>query len=176
MALSGKLPKDPDPSYTKAKNAALRLLTYRSRSEKEIERRLQGRFTEDVIQRTLESLKNQGLVDDMAFAQQWREQRERFRLRGPALIRQELRKLGVDREIIQDALLDFDSAAGAYKAGSKYATKLSVEDGTAFRRKLGGFLQRRGFGGELLGQTVERIWRELLDTLHSGVDGESQYD
>ena len=176
MALSNKLPKDPDPSYTKAKNAALRLLTYRSRSEKEIERRLQGRFTDDVIQRTLESLKNQGLVDDAAFAQQWREQRERFRPRGPALIRQELRKLGVDREVIQDALSEFDSAAVAYKAGSKYAAKLSVEDGTAFRRKLGGFLQRRGFGGEELSQTVERIWRELLDPLHSGVDGESQYD
>lgn len=176
MAISNKLPKDPDPSYTKARNAALRLLSYRSRSESEVKRRLQGRFTEDAIEQTLESLRNQGLVDDAAFAREWRDQRERFRPRGPAVISQELRKLGVDREVIQDALSDFDSAASAYKAGSKYAARLSVEDGTAFRRKLGGFLQRRGFGGEVQGQTVERIWRELLDPLHSGVDGNSQYD
>ena len=84
--------------------------------------------------------------------------------------------MGVDREVIQDALLDFDSAANAYKSASKYASKLSVEDGTAFRRKLGGFLQRRGFSGEVLGQTVERIWRESLDPLDSAIDGDSQYD
>lgn len=176
MAISNKLPKDPDPSYTKAKNAALRLLSYRSRSESEVKRRLQGRYTADAIEQTLQSLRDQGLVDDVAFAKEWRDQRERFRPRGPAVISQELRKLGVDREVIKDALSDFDSEANAYKAGSKYAAKLSVEDGTSFRRKLGGFLQRRGFGGEVLGQTVERIWRELLDPLHSGVDGESQYD
>ena len=176
MALSSKMPKDPEPSYTKAKNAALRLLSYRSRSESEVKRRLQNRFTDDAIEQTLDSLRNQGLVDDVAFAKQWREQRERFRPRGPAIISQELRKLGVDREVIQDALSDFDSAASAYKAGSKYASKLSVEDGTAFRRKLGGFLQRRGFGGEVLGQTVERIWRELLDPLDGVEDGESEYE
>ena len=176
MALSGKMPKDPDPSYTKARNAALGLISYRSRSESEVKRRLQGRFTDDAIEKTLGSLRDQGLVDDAAFAKQWREQRERSRPRGPAIISQELRRLGVDREVIQDALLDFDSAANAYKAASKYASKLSVEDGEAFRRKLGGFLQRRGFSGEVLGQTVERIWRESLDPLDSAIDGDSQYD
>ena len=152
--------KDTTGQYIKAKNAALRLLTYRSRSEKEVYRRLQGRFSEEVIQRTLSDLRRQGLLDDAAFAKEWREQREKFRPRGPAVIRQELQRLGVDREVIRDALSDFDTAANAYQAGSKYAAKLPVEDAVAFHRKLGGFLHRRGFEGEVLGQTVERLWRE----------------
>ncbi len=153
--------EDPESTYLKAKNAALRLLSYRSRSEKEMQRRLQSRFPEDVIDRTGSDLRRQGLLDDVAFAKEWREQRERFRPRGPAVIRQELQKLGVDREVIREALSDFDASANAYKAGSKYASKLPVEDANNFRRRLGGFLHRRGFEGDVLGQTVEQLWREL---------------
>jgi regulatory protein len=114
-----------------------------------------------VIDRTVSDLRRQGLLDDAAFAKEWREQRERFWPRGPAVIRQELQKLGVDREVIREALSDFDTSANAYQAGSKYASKLSVEDANVFRRRLGGFLHRRGFEGDVLGQTVEQLWREL---------------
>lgn len=176
------MPKRQDPaeelesSYLKAKNAALRLLSYRPRSEKEVQRRLSGRFSEDAIERTMSDLRRQGLVDDEAFAKEWRRQREKFRPKGPAVIRQELQKLGVDHEVIREALSDFDSSANAYQAGSKYAAKLSGDDANVFRRKLGGFLQRRGFEGDVLGQTVERIWRESFDPLDGSVDGDSQYD
>jgi len=164
--------EDPESSYLKAKNAALRLLSYRSRSEKEVQRRLQGRFSEDAIDRTVSDLREQGLLDDASFAKEWREQRERFRPRGPAVIRQELQRLGVDREVIRETLSGFDASANAYQAGYKYAAKLSLDDATAFKRKLGSFLHRRGFEGEVLGQTVERLWRELLDPLDSRVDGD----
>ena len=153
--------EDSESSYLKAKNAALRLLSYRSRSVKEVQRRLQGRFSGDVIDRTVSDLRRQGLLDDLAFAKGWREQRERFRPRGSAVIRQELQKLGVDREVIREALSDFDTSANAYQAGSKYASKLSSADGNDFRRRLGGFLHRKGFEGDVLGQTVEQLWREL---------------
>ena len=167
---------EPTSTYLKAKNASLRLLSYRSRSENEMRRRLRGRFAEEVIDRTLSDLRRQGLLNDAAFARQWREQREKFRPRGPAVIRQELQNLGVDREVIREALSDFDSSANAYRAGSKYASKLSVDSTGQFRRKLGGFLHRRGFEGDVLGQTVERIWRDLLDPLDGSVDRDGQYD
>ena len=167
---------EPTSTYLKAKNASLRLLSYRSRSENEMRRRLRGRFAEEVIDRTLSDLRRQGLLNDAAFARQWREQREKFRPRGPGMIRQELLKLGVDREVIREALSDFDASANAYQASSKYAAKLPREDAMVFRRKLGGFLHRRGFEGEVLGQTVERLLRELSDPLHSGIDGDGHHD
>ena len=173
---SKRPPDDLESSYQKARNAALRLLSYRSRSEKEVQRRLQGRFSEETVERTVSELRNQGLLDDEAFAKEWREKRETFRPRGPAVIKQELQRLGVDREVIRETLSGFDASANAYQAGSKYAAKLSLEDGAGFRRKLGGFLHRRGFEGEVLGQTVERLWRELLDPLDRGVDGDGEND
>ena len=168
--------KGADAPYIKAKNAALRLLTYRSRSEGEIRRRLQDRFTGEIIDRALSDLRRQGLLDDAAFAREWREQREKFRPRGSGVIRQELQRLGVDREIISDALSGFDAAANAYQAGSKFAAKLPAGDHEAFRRKLSGFLHRKGFEGDVLGQTVDRLRRELFDPLHGSVNGDGQHD
>ena len=168
--------EDLESSYFKAKNAALRLLSYRSRSEKEVQRRLQGRFTKDSIDRTVSNLRDQGLLDDVSFAKNWREQREKSKPRGPAVIRQELQRLGVDQEIIRETLSDFDTSSNAYRAGSKYATKLSLDNSAVFKRKLGSFLQRKGFQGEVLSQAVERLRRELLNPLDCCVDSDGQYN
>ena len=168
--------KKLESSYLKAKSSALRLLSYRSRSEREISLRLQDRFTETAINQTIATLRNQGLLNDMSFAREWREKRERFKPRGAVVIGRELRKLGVDNAIIQEALSDFDASSNAYQAGSKYAGKLPLDDKSVFKRKLGGFLHRRGFNGEVLGLTVERIWRELLDPLNRHVQGDGQHD
>ena len=168
--------KDLEPSYLKAKSSALRLLSYRSRSEREIGLRLQDRFTENAINQTIATLRDQGLINDMSFAREWRENRERFKPRGANVIRRELQKLGVDSDVIRETLSDFDAASNAYLAGSKYASKLPLNDKSAFKRKLGAFLQRRGFHGEALGLTIERIWSELLDPLNRDVKGDSQYD
>ena len=176
MAETPHQTESAEAQYIKAKNAALRLLTHRQRSETEIQRRLKANFSSEVIDRTISDLRHQGLLDDAAFAREWRNSREKFRPRGAGVIRQELQRLGVDREVIQDALSDFDSASNAYQAGSKYVRKLSLEDAAVFRRKLGGFLQRRGFGGEVIGQTINRLWDELLDPLNSHVDGDGQRD
>ena len=168
--------KDPDSSCLKARNSALRLLSYRSRSEKELGLRLRGRFTEEAINQTIATLRDQGLLNDMSFAREWKENRERFKPRGAAVIRRELRELGVGSDIIQETLSDFDASSNAYKAGSRYAAKLPIDDRSVFKRKLGGFLYRRGFHGEVLGQTVDRIWRELLDPLDRDVQRDGQYD
>ena len=168
--------KDLDSSYLKARNSALRLLSYRSRSEREISLRLQHRFTEGAINQTIATLRDQGLLNDMSFAREWKESREKFRPRGAAVIRSELRKLGVDSDVIQETLSDFDASSNAYQAGSRYASKLPLDDRSVFKRKLGTFLQRRGFHGEVLGLTIDRIWSELFDPLNRDVKPYGQYD
>ena len=82
----------------------------------------------------------------------------------------------MDQEIIRETLSDFDESSSAYRAGYKYAAKLSLDNRSVFKRKLGGFLHRRGFRGDVLGQTVEQLCRKLFDPLSRYVDCDGQYD
>ena len=60
-------------------DAASRLLSYRPRSESELRERLfRRRFDADSVARVLAKLKEQGLVDDAAFARFWRDNRTEF--------------------------------------------------------------------------------------------------
>ena len=77
-------------------------------------------------------------------------------------MQQELRQLGVDREVIAEALEGFDAPANAYKAGQKLAARLAGQ-GVAeelFRRKVSAHLQRRGFDYGVTAATVRQLWAE----------------
>jgi SOS response regulatory protein OraA/RecX len=88
------------------------------------------------------------------------------------MIRQELGRLGVPREAIDEALEGFDAADNAYRAARKLATRLAGKQHPYFRQRLWAYLRRRGFGGEIISQTVERQWQELADPLHGDKDAQ----
>ncbi len=156
--------------YGPAKQAALRLLAYRPRAVKELRQRLKERFSEAAVEKTLADLQQHGLLDDTAFAQEWRRQRELRRPRGAAAIGEELRRLGVDSDVIREALADYDSAHNAYRAAHRYAARLRGVEFPEFKRKLWAFLQRRGFESSVARQTVERLREELFDPDNGHVD------
>lgn len=152
-----------DQPFASAKDAALRFLSYRSRSEAEVRRRLAPRYSPQITEAVITLLREQNYLDDLAFARQWRSGRERHRPRGRILLRQELMRHGVATEVIDQALCGMDEEDNAYRAGQKMArrlleTKRSSED---FRRLMRAHLQRRGFAYSLLADTVSRLWREL---------------
>ncbi len=71
--------------------AAAHYLSYRPRSESEIRERLQQRdFDDDSIDAVIARLKEQGLVDDIAFAQFWKDNRESFSPRSRWLTKLEI--------------------------------------------------------------------------------------
>lgn len=169
-------PQNSGESAAKAKQAAFRLLSYRARSEAELRRRLGERFPSEAVEQTLTELRSEGLVDDVAFATEWRRQREAHRPRGEAIIQSELRRLGVAPEVVQEALSGFDAADNAYRAGRRQAIKIGAADQDKFKRRLWAFLQRRGFGGEVIRGAVERLWSELAETQYSDVDPDPHED
>jgi len=142
-------------------NVAARYLSYRPRSEFELRERLHQRgFDDDCIEAVLTKLKEQGLVDDMAFAQFWRDNRESFNPRSQWLTKLELRRKGVASDIIDQVVETIDDDDSAYRAAQGKARSLPLSDYQSFRRRLGEYLKRRGFGYRAIYHTVERLWQE----------------
>jgi regulatory protein len=145
-----------------AMTTAAAMLARRPRSEREIRRRLAQRKVEaGVINETIERLRAVRLIDDAAFAQSWTESRDRTSPRGRRLLVQELRTAGVDAAVATEAVADVDDADAAYRLASSRMRSLAALDREAFRSRLGGFLQRRGFGWDVVRRTVEQCWGEI---------------
>ncbi len=147
-------------SIEKCLQSALRLLNYRPRSEAEIRLRLCRRFEKEAVDSVISQLISMQMIDDIAFATFWKENRESCNPRGRRLLRLELSKKGVSQEVITEVLDGIDEDESAYRAAKKKERSLQREDYDGFRRKLGSSLRRRGFSYEVIKRTVERIWRE----------------
>jgi len=143
-------------------NAAAHYLSYRPRSEFELEERLHRRgFDGDSVEAVLTKLKEQGVVDDMEFAQFWKDNRESFSPRSQWLTKLELRRKGVADDIIDQVTDAIDDDNSAYRIALSKARSLPLSDRQGFRRRLGDYLKRRGFGYGVINHTVERVWQEL---------------
>jgi regulatory protein len=147
--------------FQRCLNAAFHFLSYRPRSQAELRQRLGKRgFDGDNVAAVLARLKERGLVDDLAFAQFWKDNRDSFSPRSQWLTRLELRQKGVPAEIIDRVAAEVDDQDCAYRAAVAKARRLSTADYQNFSRSLGQFLKRRGFGYGLIKPTVERVWQE----------------
>jgi len=143
-------------------NSAAHYLSYRPRSEFELRGRLHQRgFDGDSVEAVLTKLKEQGLVDDMAFAQFWKDNRESFSPRSQWLTKLELRRKGVANNIIDQIADTIDDEDSAYRAALSKARSLPLSDYQSFRRRLGDYLKRRGFSYGVINHTIERLWAEI---------------
>jgi len=145
----------------RAYERALRFLSYRPRSRAEVERHLQSKgLADSAVAQVAARLQEEGWLSDPGFAEFWVDNREEFRPRSRWAMSQELRQKGVSDQVIEKALQGIDEADSAYRAAEGRAQRLARLDYQTFRRRLGGFLQRRGFGYDVIKDVVERLWRE----------------
>ena len=152
---------DRSDHFHRCLNAALRYLSYRPRSEFELKERLHQRgFDGDSVEAVLARLREQELVDDVAFAQFWKDNRESFSPRSQRLTRLELRRKGVAEETIAQVVGVIDDDDSAYRAALSKAHSLSMSDYHSFRHRLAGYLKRRGFSYGVINHTVERVWQK----------------
>jgi len=147
--------------FQRCLDAAFHYLNYRPRSESEVKERLQRRgFDAECIEAVIAKLKEQSLVDDVAFAQFWKENRESFSPRSQRLTKLELRRKGVSGDIIDQVVGDINDDDSAYRTALSKTRHWPWSDYQGFRRRLGEYLRRRGFNYEVSNNTVERVWQE----------------
>ena len=148
-----------EKEMTRAKNTAYRYLSYRPRSRVEVEQKLVDKgFSRDITGAVLADLARFGYIDDHVFARQWAGSRIRLRGFGRRRIEQELRGKGVDPEIIRDILrkvfLDSSETEIARREAEKKLKTLTRVHPEARRRRLAGFLERKGFSSEIIHSIV----------------------
>lgn len=141
---------------------AVRFLAHRPRSIAEIRRKLREYEVDDEgIDEVIVRLERLGYVNDEEFARFWVRNREEFRPRGAMALRAELRQKGVSDQIIELAVADIDSYSSAYSAAQKKLRSYRGSDKQTFKRRLGGFLGRRGFDYGTIREVTENLIEEL---------------
>lgn len=153
----------------RVREAALTLMSYRARTRRELERKLRGkRFDPERIDACLARLEERGLLSDAAVAAAFVRDRLRLRPSGRTRLASELRAKGVEADVAQETIAlvfedeevsDVDLARGAAEAWlarqpADVSSALSSRSHTAAsgkaKRRLYGYLTRRGFRGDAL--------------------------
>ncbi len=166
---------------------ALNFLSYRPRSEREVEQRLRKKsYTPEQIEAVMLRLRKRGYVDDREFARFWVTNRMSFSPRGPRLLRSELRQKGVSQDIVDEILAesaetqvelraqaeqiaaDNDEVpdeepvlgtdlANAITLARKRVRLLSNLDPQTARRRLSNFLTRRGYDYSIIDAVIRKV-------------------
>ncbi|MDE0425011.1 MAG: regulatory protein RecX [Candidatus Poribacteria bacterium] len=165
----------------RAKNYALRLLREETNNEiddetedsrpagrsktytkSEMERRLAREgFSEKAIETTVEELIDSGHIRDRKYAENWIVRRLKSNPRGKTLLKHELLDKGVDRETAEQAVAQVeaeDEATLALQIAQKRVKQYRQLPVHVAKRRLHGFLARRGFGSEVVRQVLEQIF------------------
>jgi regulatory protein len=167
---------------------ALDFLAVRPRSEWEVRDRLRRKgIADEDTTRVLERLRQVGYLDDAAFARYWIGERARSSPRGPRLLQQELRRKRVDSAVIAQALADFETdrqeaaviaqeetsdmdeetadpqfTEALALAQRKHRTYANLDEPT-YRRRMSGFLLRRGYSYGLVSKVLKALRADADD-------------
>ncbi len=158
-----------DDTKWRVRQAALHLLSYRPRAEQELRTRLRKKdFPPALVEWCIHLLREQGFLDDQAFASAFARSRIRLRPRGRFRLMQELRQKGVPGEVadkaIEDAFSEEETSEHrlAVEVAEKWverqnptvAEALATNDRSPERergrRRLHAFLSRRGFASDAI--------------------------
>ncbi|HHW37514.1 MAG TPA: recombination regulator RecX [Bacillales bacterium] len=142
----------------KAFNLALKFLSYRMRSEKEICDYLYKKdYSEDIAGIVIERLKKHKYVNDLEFAQAFVRSRILNSTKGPLLIRQELQQKGISETNIQESLKEFPEETQldiAFHFAEKHAKQNKTMSDYQIKQKIGQALLAKGFSQHIVNEAL----------------------
>ncbi|MDF2545470.1 MAG: recX [Anaerosolibacter sp.] len=140
----------------KANNYAFKLLSYRGRTKQEMEIKMKEKgYEASVVEKTIAFLQSNNYINDEDFASSYIRDKVNIQKLGKMRIKQELYQKGIDKNIIQEAISEQidheDELETALNLGrKKLDSTYRNDDKNAQYRKLGSFLQRKGFDYDVI--------------------------
>lgn len=167
---------DSETLYEKLMNASLNYVSYRPRSQKEVESYIakmlkrwkveDASVTEKIISRLIEL----GYLDDFAFASWWVSQRSAHKPKGLRALQFELSAKGVSPDVCGRAFTAFQNQDDgvseldlARKAIQKKLVVLARLPIIEQKKKIYSFLASRGFGSESIGKIIDELTKKAYN-------------
>jgi len=143
-----------DKAARRAQNVSVAALTRRGMSEAELRDRLRDReIADDQIDAEVERLRASHYLDDVALAENVVRTESERKGRGRSAIAAELRRRRIDQGAIDAALENIDEddeRERAREVAERRVRQMPGQPPEVLRRRLTGFLQRRGYSGPVL--------------------------
>jgi regulatory protein len=141
----------PEARLQRALDLAYRYLAKRDRTGAEVRRHLAGKGADEAsIEGALEALIRQGYVDDARYAVTFAQDRRALDDWGPERIERRLLELGVDSQLVAQALAERDAAGELEAAIALLGRRLrAVPQTDRERERALGILVRKGYDLEL---------------------------
>lgn len=146
-------------NFRAAKSIAVRYLSLKIRSEKEVRLRLENdNFDCGTIEKVIEDLKSLGYINDSLYVQKYVFDRSKLKPKSRRLLKLELLNKGLAEEVIDSVLSDWqvDDSVVAESLVKKKFGKYNLKDKKIMKRVCS-FLQYRGFSPEIINGIINKI-------------------
>ncbi len=149
--------------YLRGRDKAMRLLSMRPRSRREIDTALRALGLADAVRNGLVAeLEEAGLVDDARFAREFVSVRKDVRRVGPHRLRADLAKLGVNRAVVDRALASYstDEQETLARALVERTLRGGAVDEKLVRRVVA-LLKRKGYDYSVVNRVAYELARKI---------------
>ncbi|HSX49275.1 MAG TPA: RecX family transcriptional regulator [Candidatus Saccharimonadales bacterium] len=144
--------------FQKVLEKLLNFIMFRSRSEKEVSDWLYRKKVPETMHKDLFiKVKQLGLLDDIKFAKWWIESRQLYRPKPKRILEMELRKKGINKEIISEVLneTEVDEGKIAIDLLQKRNIYWKRVEKDKLKQKMIEYLVRKGFGFEIAKNAIK---------------------
>jgi regulatory protein len=149
--------------FAKFYKAAVRFLSFRPRSEKELQDYLTKKKCDDLTSKQiLESLKRDKFLNDEEFIRWWVEQRTILKPKAMRVIKFELKQKGINKELLDSFFEENEDSNSDFTNALKLAEKKlrTIHDRSERRKvqeKLGRYLAGKGFDWDTVKTVIDQI-------------------
>ncbi len=145
----------------KTKKAALRLLSFRPRSESELRSRLAlKKLPKEAVEAVIVDLRNEKMLDDARFAKLYALSRIQSQTFGKERVKRELARKGLSSKDVEEAMAsiaDIDERSVVEEMAKRKLATMKGLPREAKKRRLHGTLMRRGFNVSLIFKVLDEL-------------------